>query len=427
MKAGQQLPIAVQEIPGNFGPALLAGLFFGFHLFVMILAVWLLQATPQAGEAADIALTLFLLLVIAFAAPGDGRTLSFLNTAPSRWALAFLLVSGASLCWTAAVSLPAAAAFWSAMAADVAIVVFLLRAQTPQVVTSSLLRGYAWGAGAVAVISWILPATSDNRLGYEGLLGTNQIGFLCAFAFFLVQYLVLVEGEKHPWLMILLGVTMLRSLSKTTIIAFLLSQAILLAASRNISRRTKVLVTIGALLIALLFSSLLVSYIDDYTTTGSQAETLSGRLGIWAIMGAEAVERPVFGHGFHSVWNVIPPYGPEQFEIRHAHDEILQQFYAYGAVGILLFVGIYFSFHRQIRKLARSPLRTFLFSFLIFILIRGLADTDAFDLSLPLWCIILFSTLMQSASLREPAAALQTQQSLQASLAGSMQPQSFET
>jgi O-antigen ligase len=112
---------------------------------------------------------------------------------------------------------------------------------------------------------------------------------------------------------------------------------------------------------------------------------------------SDGIEKPFFGHGFHSVWQVIPPYGPEQFEVRHAHNEIIQQFYAYGAMGILLFCGIYTSFFLQIRKLPRSPLRSFLFSLLIFVLIRGVADTEAFDLSLPMWMILLFSSLMQEA------------------------------
>jgi hypothetical protein len=32
---------------------------------------------------------------------------------------------------------------------------------------------------------------------------------------------------------------------------------------------------------------------------------------------------------------------------------------------------------------------------LLFILIRGLADTEVYDLSLPLWAIIMFSLLLE--------------------------------
>jgi exopolysaccharide production protein ExoQ len=381
------------------GPALLVGVFLGFHLIVNVLAVWLLGATPQAGTMFDLILNYLVLIAVAFACLGDAPFGGgFLRSAPSRWALLFLVFSGCSLVWTVAVSVPAAVVFWCAMAADVGTVVLLLLCQPAELVIASLFRGYVYGASAVAIIAWILPTTKDNRLGYEGLMGTNAIGFLCAFAFFLAQYLVLVRRERHTLSMILLGVTLLRSLSKTTIIAFLLSQAFLLAASRSIPRRTKILVTIGAILTVLVFSSLLLSYLEDYATSNaegySEAESLSGRFGIWALMGAEAIERPWFGHGFHSVWNVIPPFGRDHFEIRHAHNELLQQFYAYGAVGVVVFFGIYISFFRQIRRQPRGILRTFLFSFLIFLLIRGVADTEVFDLSLPLWMIIPLSALM---------------------------------
>jgi len=416
----------------NYGPAFLVGLFLGFHLIVMVLAVWLLGTTPQAGIMVDLSLNYLVLVAVAFACLGDvtSSLSTLLRPAPSRWALLFLLFSGCSLAWTVAVSVPAAIAFWCAMAADVAIVILLLRSQPLELVIPPLFRGYVYGACAVALIAWILPTPTDKRLGYEGLMGTNAIGFSCAFAFFLAQYLVLVRRERHTLAMLLLGITLLRSLSKTTIIAFLLSQTILLATSRNIPRRTKVLVTISAFLIVLVFSSLLVSYVEDYATSNeqgySEADSLSGRLGIWTLIGSEAVERPWFGHGFHSVWNVIPPFGQDHFEIRHAHNELLQQFYAYGSVGVVLFFGIYISFFRQIRKLPRGTFRTFLFSFLVFILIRGLADTEVFDLSLPLWLIILFSALMQRVIAPSPEAEAQTQQSPRASLAGSLQPQTFD-
>ena len=62
--------------------------------------------------------------------------------------------------------------------------------------------------------------------------------------------------------------------------------------------------------------------------------------------------KPWIGHGFHSFRNVVPAFGP--FEPWHAHNELLQLFYAYGVVGILLFLMVYGSFYLQIRRLRRS-------------------------------------------------------------------------
>jgi O-antigen ligase len=302
--------------------------------------------------------------------------------------------------WTSTSSLAAAIAYWCAMAADVAIVVLMLRTGRVTQVANSLMRGYVWGACAVAIIAWMLPAQSDLRLGDEELLGPNAIGYLCAFAIFFAQYLAREKDGKWGAAGLLLGVTLLRSLSKTTIIAFLAGEAFLLWRDKSMNRRTKALLILGAVAIVAAFSSLLASYYEIYTNAGNQAETLTGRLGLWTYFLAEAVERPWIGHGFHSVWQVVPPFGSDQFEARHAHNELLQQFYAYGVVGVCMFAGIYGSLWLHLRRLAAGPRKTLFFAFLLFVLMRGLADTDAFDLSLPLWSIILISVL---ANCREPA------------------------
>jgi len=163
------------------------------------------------------------------------------------------------------------------------------------------------------------------------------------------------------------------------------------------------------------FSSLISSYLDVYSNAGNQAETLTGRLGLWAIFLDESLQHPWIGHGFHSAWKVIPPFGPDQFEARHAHNELLQQFYAYGMLGIAVLVGLYRSFFRTVRRLPKGHLRTLQLSLFIFVLIRGLADTEPFDLSLPLWAIVLFSYRVDSrakeqssALLFDPHAALST-------------------
>jgi exopolysaccharide production protein ExoQ len=62
-----------------------------------------------------------------------------------------------------------------------------------------------------------------------------------------------------------------------------------------------------------------------------------------------------------------------------------------------MMVGLYGSFYRQIRRFATGSLRTFCFALLIFVLIRGLADTEVFDFSFPLWAIVMFSLLLELA------------------------------
>jgi O-antigen ligase len=362
----------------------------------MLLSVRLLGTDDQTGVEIDLGLGFLLLLLVLFQSLGGTghKTANMLRLPSVRWVAIFLAFSGCSLTWTAAASLPAAMAFWSAMAADVGMVALLLRVGPVKEVATSLIKGYVWGACAVAIIAWLLPAQSDLRLGDEELLGANQIGYLCAFAAFLAQYLVRERQGKWGIAAVFLAVTLLRSLSKTSIAAFLVAESFLLVKDRSMSRKIKVLLVLGSIITGIAFSSLLTSYFDIYST-GSSPETLTGRLGIWAVFLNEAVQQPWIGHGFHSAWNVIPPFG--EFEARHAHNELLQQFYAYGAAGVCMLVGLYGSFYCQIRTLSAGAFRTFLSAFLLFILVRGLTDTESFDLSLPTWAIVMFSLLMAQA------------------------------
>jgi exopolysaccharide production protein ExoQ len=370
------------------------GFFFSFRLFFVLLSVRLFNADPLAGVGASLTFNFLFLAVAVFLSLGPAsRTLaSFLHVPSFRWVLVFLGFSGCSLLWSSTASMPAAFAFWCAMAADVAIVVLLTRVGPIDGVSSALMSGYVWGACVISLVAWLLPAQSDLRLGDEELLGPNQIGYVCAFAFFFAQYLIRRREGRWAIPAAFLAITMLRSLSKTTIIAFIAGQAILLFRDRSISRSAKMCISVVAALTFAIFWNLIDAYYDIYTHAGNQAETMTGRIGIWAYILNESIQQPWIGHGFHSVWKVIPPFGI--FEARHAHNELLQQFYAYGAVGLCMLVALYGSVYRQVAKIHKASMRTFFFGMLLFILVRGLADTEAFDLSLPLWAITMIGSTL---------------------------------
>jgi len=274
-------------------------------------------------------------------------------------------------------------------------VALLFRAEPIAAVANSLMRGFIWVTSILAVIAWVMPVQADLRLGDEEFFNTNQIGFLCAFAFYFAQYLMRSKQGKRGLVAFFLAITLVRSLSKTTIIAFLISQAVLIIQDKSMTRRTKALLTAAAVLVILSFWGLIEAYYDVYTNAGNQSVTLTGRVGIWAYVYDAAVEQPWIGHGFNSVWKVVPSFGV--FEAKHAENELLQQFYAYGAVGICLVIGLYGSLYRQFRSLQRSPLKIFFMSFLLFIVIRGAAEAEPFDLLLPLWSVVLLSLLAEQA------------------------------
>jgi exopolysaccharide production protein ExoQ len=384
------------------------GFYFSFRLFFVLITTHVLNADPQIGVMFNLGLNYILLTIVAFCSIGfPPKTLVSTTRLPSyRWVLCFLSFSGCSVIWSETSSLPAAVAFWCAMAADLAMVILLLRIDNTIDICSSLMKGYVYGACCIALIAWIMPAQSDLRLGDDEFIGPNQIGYACAFATFFAQYLLRAEQGRWRVPAAFLAITLLRSLSKTSIIAFGVGEAVIFMWDKSIRRQTKLVLLLGTILIVVIFWGLLASYYDVYTSAGDQAETLTGRLGIWAYILDKSLDQPWIGHGFHSVWKVIPPFGNDQFEARHAHNELLQQFYAYGVAGVILLIALYGSFFQQIKKLPKSPLRALLLGLLAFVVVRGFADTEAFDLSLPLWAIAMFSALMAAFHTNNPITPL---------------------
>jgi exopolysaccharide production protein ExoQ len=278
------------------------------------------------------------------------------------------------------------------MCADVLTVILLLRTRDAEEEALSIVKGFVVGSAVVAAIAWLAPVMDDLRLGNEDFLHPNAIGFEFALATLCALYLSR-EGRIWKWLGVIPGVTLLRTLSKASILAFLPAAGFYLLRASSIRRRTKVLVAIGAVLVSLSFLSLIDAYVEQYAQ-GSQLETLTGRTLIWAESLDIALDKPWLGHGFYSYRWLVPPFGT--FEAWQAHDELLQQFFSYGLVGILLSVALYYGFFRQLRRHPPDNLRTLATALLIFALLRGLVDTDIFGLSFPLWLMAMLTIWLDS-------------------------------
>ncbi len=373
------------------------GFFFSFRAAMVLIAVRWFLLQPQTGAAAGLAIDFALLLIVAFQAIGKAElSLREIVRIPSfRWVAVYLAFAGCSFAWSGAVSLPASFLYWWGVVADVAIVVLMLRACRAEVVAHSVIKSFIASTCVLATIAWIMPAQADLRLGDAEYLNTNQIGNLCAFAVLLAQYLMSRGDGKWGLTTGFLTVTLVRSLSKTTLVAFLLSEGLLFIRDKTMSRRTKLLIMGAALAVGLTFWGLYESYYDVYTTAGNQAETFTGRTAIWAYALTAAIAKPWFGNGFDALWKVMPPFGVDQFEARHTENELLQQFFAYGVAGVVLLIGVYGSLYRRMRRLAPGSMRTALVTILVFVLIRGLAEAEPFDLLLPLWAITLLSVLIE--------------------------------
>lgn len=387
------------------GLALIVGAFFSARTIAVLFSVRILGVDPRTGAELLLASDFIFLCAAWFysAGPPNYTFGSMLKMPTIRWVIVFLSFSCCSLAWSRTISLPTSIAYWCGMAADVSIVFLLLRTASVTVVSHSLMKGFIWGTCCLAVVAWIMPAQADLRLGDEQFFNTNQIGNLCAFAIFMAQFLVRRKAGKWSPAIAFLSITLLRTLSKTTIVAFVVGEGYLLIKDQAVSRKTKLLLIAGMIAIVLVFWGLFAAYYDVYTTAGNQAESLTGRTAIWIYVLNAAIGHPWIGHGFDSMWKVVPPFGPDQFEARHAENEMLQQFYAYGVVGLVMLGGLYGSLYRSLRKLQRGSVRVILISTMIFFVVRGLAEAEPFDLLLPLWAIVLLSMLARDETIMERA------------------------
>ena len=371
-------------------PGLLLCNIAGFLLaFKGCLTFLFFRSNPQAGAGATVVLTLCWLLLVAgytiLDPPQRATTQMSGNTL--RWIMLYLGLAAASLIWTTTNSLTVAAGYWAATAADVVATWLLLRYQPVQENAVRIMHGFILGAVLVAIIAWSAPAMEDMRLGNEDFLHPNLIGFDFAIAALFSAYLA---QQKKIWAWAAAGfvITMIRTLSKGTIVGFLFAGLYYLVRGLKISRKARIYVGLASAAVLMCFWGLLEAYLDLYTE-GSNLETLTGRTYIWTQSLDIAMEKSWFGHGFDSFRWVFPPF--ENFQPWHAHNELIQQLFAYGLVGILIVAGVYWTFYRQVRLSRNTGLKSLAMAMLILVLVRGLVDTDRFELCFPLWLMTMLS------------------------------------
>jgi O-antigen ligase len=394
--------VARTRVSSVFSMAGLVGVYFGCRVCLTFL---FFQNDPQVGAVVSFILNLLFLVPVVFYAAGPGST-SFrdaLHVWPFRFVLAFLGLSLASLFWSETQSISVALGYWMAMAADVVLVLLLLHAAPAGRALHSLMKGYVAGVCVLALVAWASPAMADLRLGDNEFLNPNAIGLECAFGVLFCQHLA-VNGARWKWLGVALALTLVRSLSKTSIIAFVLVECFYLSRSKTILRGTKIAIAFAGLLVVAIFWGLFAAYYAVYTNASTQAETLTGRIGIWLTTFGMALDAPWLGHGLHSFRAIVPAFGA--FEAWHAHNELLQQFFTYGIVGVALVIALYGSLFVQARRLDADPLGLLARALLLLVAIRGLTDTERFDLSFPLWAITAISiSLAQARPQRQEASA----------------------
>jgi O-antigen ligase len=395
-----QQPPATVPNQTHTGSLLLPALIGFFFSFRTCLPVLFFQENFSLATAISATVSLALLLAAAFFAVGGQPALpssSFRNST-LRWMAAFFAFAFLSILWTAAPRVEAAG-FWVAWITDVATIWFLLRDGIAEAQATALMKGFIWGACIVAIVAWSLPTMSDLRLGDEDFLHPNAIGFVTAIAALMGMHLA-HKNKFWRWPAFWLALTLIRTISKTSIVAFVVAVAFYLLKDRALTRASRLKIALAGTIILGSLSGLLIAYFSAYAES-TNPETLTGRTIIWATAAELAIEKPILGHGFYSFHFAVPLFG--DFEAAHAHNELLQQFFTLGAVGVILVVGLYWVFFRQIRSAPKSAIKTLAACLLVFALVRGLTDTERNDLSYPLWLMAMFSILLSAAPRNDDA------------------------
>jgi exopolysaccharide production protein ExoQ len=374
---------------------LLPGLVGFTFAFRTCLTVLLFKENPQQETILAGVVSLALLATtITYSAGGlPSVALYCFRTQTIRWIAAILTFALISILWSAAPFITAAG-YWVAWAADVATIWFLLRGGVADEQASALMKGFVWGTCVVAAVAWVIPTTDDLRLGNDDFLHPNVIGYLFCIGTFLAIHLT-AEKTAWRWPAFFLGVTLLRTLSKSSIIAFVAAFSFYLICDSTFSRKAKVSIGLAVGVILASLWSVLEVYLNNYAQSASP-ETLTGRTLIWSVSLDYALEKPLLGNGFFAYRFVVPTFG--QFQAFQAHDDLLQQFFSFGAVGVILTIALYWVFFRQIRRAPASGLKNLSGALLLFALVHGVTDAQIADLSFPLWLMVMLSILLASAT-----------------------------
>ncbi len=211
------------------GIAFLVGFFFSARMVIVLFCARILGLEPRVGSAVSVSLNLLLLVLVCFHSVGPSvyPIKSLLRLATVRWVLLYLAFTACSFAWTIAISPSTSFAYWCALVADVCTVLVLLCGGSTRTVSYSLFKGFIWSTCLLSLIVWVMPAQSDLRLGDPDFFNTNQIGDLCALSILFVQLFIRRSQGKWGLITIFLLVTLLRSLSKSTLAAFVVCEVFL--------------------------------------------------------------------------------------------------------------------------------------------------------------------------------------------------------
>lgn len=303
--------------------------------------------------------------------------------------LAILLWAGITLLWTNAASRFSACGYWAIVTLKVFVVLLLLCLGNVERIGIKSLQGYAWGGLVLALVALLSNvSTSDGRLGDEEFLHPNTIGnhiaiiTLCTIYMALQSSLGMAERQPQIFISVVLLFTLLKTLSKTSIISLLLALSIYLIRSKmSVQKKINLLLLAGGAIA--ISSAALSKYLDYYLNEqqgGEALTTATGRTRIWEMTWELIQEKPIWGYGYQSYRDVADQIIP--LRLVHPHNECLNIWFNLGGIGLIIGILTYITFYWHLRRAgkARLPQEALGLALLIYSLVRGLTEATVPDL-----------------------------------------------
>lgn len=373
---------------------------FSFFLAIKsILAFTFFKDDPQLAAILYAGVAVFFLFLCLLIILQNGLILQHKRFPPAiKYLILFFVWMLLSISWTHAQSKVIAFFYWAALAAEMSVALLLVHIGNIGNVFRDSVRGALLGSfifGLTILLSFG-GFTDDGRLGNAELLHPNAVGNQMAVAIIMVSYLLktlgLVKFRDRLYYFSLLGffaLVLIMSFSKTSIIALVI--IFLVFFSFSMSFKQKIFLSLLLPFVVWVLFYLMADNIDVYLSEaqgGEAVETLSGRTLIWNGSIDYILMNPIFGYGVISFRDLVLNFF--FVPLAHAHNELLQILFTLGIIGAFFAILSYSSLLFSILKVGlKNSLAVFVFSLLMYYLIRGLTEASFIGLLYPAYWMIL--------------------------------------
>jgi len=310
-------------------------------------------------------------LTVLFIQAGRGKAMHWSGAA--KWILFYFLWAGCSLVWSTASDIGLSVWVWIMFGAELLFVCLTMSCPIDrEAVLKSTFAGLVAGGACMSlqVISIFQPGAD---LKSQDGLHPNFMGHRIAIAALCALYLW-SQNRRSVWAigLPLLVIALFLTTSKGALIAFLFFALLFVFSPQNrLSRRRKLQVVALLVVISAIALQFVGRAFHVYEAKGG-ADTLSGRAVLWVQVIPKILIRPFVGYGFASFADNWPA---NRWYTGQAHNELLQQWFTLGLIGVTLLALTYWKLFRALWR-STSDSSRFGIYLLGYCLVRGFVEAD---------------------------------------------------